>query len=343
MARTPTPLVLTGLVAAGIALFQALLITWFAWPAKSAEPRDLPIVVAGPGPAVTVLQQQLEAARPGAFDVTVVSTESAADDALRDREAYAAFIVGATGVEVHIASAGSPAVATLISQAAQGMAKGQNVEVIDVVASPSSDPRGAGLTAGFMPLIMTSIACGIALLFLVKSHRVRVIGLLAFSVLAGLIAAGLLHGQGVLSGSYLAAAGVIGLVTLSVSAAVSGLGAVLGNPGLGLGALTVFFFGNPISAAASAPELLPQPWGLVGQFLPPGAGSSLLRSVAFFDGAAATRPLLVLLAWAITGLILTAIGHFRDNGKAPSLASAASAAPGITPSPTAKGSAPAAA
>ena len=65
----------------------------------------------------------------------------------------------------------------------------------------------------------------------------------------------------------------------------------------------MIFVGNPLSAAASAPEMLPQPWGDVGQFLPPGAGVSALRSVAFFDGAAAGTPILVLSVWLVAGLV----------------------------------------
>jgi hypothetical protein len=81
---------------------------------------------------------------------------------------------------------------------------------------------------------------------------------------------------------------------------------VLGAGGIGLAVLAVFLLGNPLSGLTSAPELLPQPWGAVGQFLPPGAGGSLLRSVAFFDGAGAAVPAWVLAAWAGVALLLTA-------------------------------------
>jgi len=122
--------------------------------------------------------------------------------------------------------------------------------------------------------------------------------------------------MGILTGPYLATAGVIGLVALAISAGVAGLGAALGRPGIAVGVLAVFLVGNPISGIASAPELLPQPWGTIGQFLPPGAGGTLLRSVAFFDGAGATRSLWVLAAWAVGGLLLAAVGHYRDRAAA---------------------------
>jgi hypothetical protein len=75
--------------------------------------------------------------------------------------------------------------------------------------------------------------------------------------------------------------------------------------------LLVFLFGNPISAVAAAPELLPQPWGEIGQLLPPGAGATLLRSAVFFDGAGSAAPLWTLLAWAAAGLVVLVVGRRR--------------------------------
>jgi hypothetical protein len=109
-----------------------------------------------------------------------------------------------------------------------------------------------------------------------------------------------------LPGDYLANAAVVGLVALAMAAAVAGLGTLLGAGGVALAALAVFLLGNPLSGLTSAPELLPQPWGMVGQFLPPGAGGTLLRSVAFFDGAGAAVSGWVLGAWAGVGLVLAA-------------------------------------
>jgi hypothetical protein len=93
---------------------------------------------------------------------------------------------------------------------------------------------------------------------------------------------------------------------------VAGLGTAFGHVGLGVGAATVLLLGNPLSGVASAPELLPQPWGEIGQFPPPGAGGTLLRSVAFFDGAAAAAPLAVLSGWVAVGLALFLAGGVRS-------------------------------
>jgi len=307
MSRTPPPAARAVLIIIGVVFVQALLASWFIWPAKKTAPRDLPVVVAGPAPAATAMADRLRAERPGAFDVRTVADATAADDALRNREAYAAFVLGPDGVSLHVASAASPTAAALLTQAAQQLGSGRPVPVVDVVATPADDPRGAGFAGGFLPLLLTSIVAGASLALAVASRAVRLIGLLAYGVLAGLVAAAVQHGMGVLEGSYLAAAGVDGLLVLAIASAVAGLTAVLGRAGVALGALLLFVLGNPISAVASAPQLLPQPWGAIGQLLPPGAGATLLRDVAFFDGAGATVPLIVLASWAVVGLVLVAL------------------------------------
>ena len=75
---------------------------------------------------------------------------------------------------------------------------------------------------------------------------------------------------------------------------------------------------NPWSGVASAPELLPEPAGVIGQWLPTGAAGSALRSVAYFDGAAVGGPLVVLAAWAVAGLALVAAGRARAGARQPS-------------------------
>jgi hypothetical protein len=107
-----------------------------------------------------------------------------------------------------------------------------------------------------------------------------------------------------LSGSYWANSGAIALTATAIALTLVGLHALLGPPGIGLGAVVLFLLGNPLSGVASAPEMLPSGWGTLGQLLPPGAGAGLLRSTAFFDGAASGGPLLVLGCWAAGGAAL---------------------------------------
>ena len=114
-----------------------------------------------------------------------------------------------------------------------------------------------------------------------------------------------------LEGDWVVNAGVLGLTVLAVGGAVAGLAALFGRAGAAFGALLMVLVGNPLSGVSSAPELLPQPAGAIGQLLPPGAGGSLLRSTAFFDGAGGTVLLAVLAAWVVLGLLLTWMAAMR--------------------------------
>jgi hypothetical protein len=123
------------------------------------------------------------------------------------------------------------------------------------------------------------------------------------SVVAGAIVSMLGRpGMSVIEGEWIASAGVLALTMFAVASLLAGLNALLGHAGLALGAMLMVLVGNPWAGVTSAPELLPSGIGLTGQLLPPGAGGNLLRSTAFFDGAAASGHLAVLLGWGAIGL-----------------------------------------
>ncbi|MFC5752707.1 hypothetical protein [Actinomadura rugatobispora] len=301
-------------VALGAAVLQLLMILAFSWPAVRSAPHDVPIVTAGPQAAAVA--QRLEHELPGAFKVTGVADEAAARAALTDREAYGAIVTTPSGPRVLTASAASPVISQQLTQMAQQMSGARGGAVQDVVPIDSDDPRGAGFGALALPLIMSSLAAAVLLFFGVSGVGARAVGLVSFAVLGGLGATWLAQGWlSVLPGSYLLVASVMALAILAVSATVSGLASAVGRAGIGLGALTLLLLGNPLSGATSAPELLPQPWGEIGQLLPPGAAATLLRSVAYFDGAGSTGPLIVLLSWAVAGLVLLGLGGLRSRGK----------------------------
>jgi hypothetical protein len=84
------------------------------------------------------------------------------------------------------------------------------------------------------------------------------------------------------------------------------------------------FVGNPWSGNVTAPELLPEAAGFVGQLLPPGAGGQLLRSTAFFDGAGAGGHLAVLLVWIGLGFgAVLAAAQLRQRAAEPGVDDAA--------------------
>ncbi|MDW4906462.1 ABC transporter permease [Streptomyces sp. ADMS] len=293
-----------------IPVLVALALWAFAWPAARTAPRDLPLGVAGPAAAVTQVEQQLSA-HEGAFEIHHYADEAAARDAIENRTVYGAVVVTAQGPKLLTASAASPLVSQLLQQAVttQAARSGTQVTTVDVVPAAASDPRGGAFGASVLPLALAGVAAG-AVVTLLGLRGVRAAGaLLAAAALVGVVAAAIAHSWlGVLTGDWWTEAAALGLTALAVSGAVAGLAALLGTAGIGLGGLTVVLIGNPFSGASSAPQLLPEPAGTIGQWLPPGAGASLLRSVSFFDGAAAFGPALTLAWWAALGLGAVLLG-----------------------------------
>ncbi|MFH8581427.1 ABC transporter permease [Streptomyces zaomyceticus] len=293
--------------------FVVALTLWaFAWPASRTAPRDLPIGVAGPATAVTALEQGF-ARHEGAFEVHRYANETAARAAIEDRHVYGAVVVTPGGTELLTASAASPVVAGLLREAVTAQApEGTKVAVTDVVAAPADDPRGAVLASSLLPLALAGAAAGVVTTLLGLRGGRAVAALAGASALAGVVGAALAHSWlGALSGNWWAEAGVLSLTVLAIGSTFAGLAALVGKPGLGLGALLMILLGNPFSGVSSAPELLPTAVGTLGRWLPPGAAGSALRSVSSFEGAAVGGPLLVLSLWAVAGVTATALGSRR--------------------------------
>lgn len=300
-----------GVVGAVVAV-QAVLVVLFGWPAARATPHDLPIAVAGPPSVIGPLVGGLTAARPGAFSITHVRDTASARAAVTGRDVYAAITVDPSGVTMFTASAASPTVAQLLTQAIPTAIRSHAptipVQVHDLAPNPAGDPHGAVPASTLIPVTITSLVAGALLALLAGSALAIVTGLLAVALLGALTTTLVVQSWlGALSGSYLTNAAVLALVIIAIAATTAALARHLRAPGIALTAVTIFFFGFPFSGATSAPELLPQPWGNLGQGLPAGAASTALRSVAFFDGAGAAHPLLILTLWTIAALTLLAL------------------------------------
>jgi hypothetical protein len=286
-----------------VPLVVAAILALFAWPAAKVGPRDLPVGVTGPA---TIDDPR--------FDVHHYASESEARTAIEDREIYGAFVAGP---KVLIASAASPAVAQALTHAAAE----SDAEVEDVVAA---SPSGGALASSLLPLVLAGLLTGALAAGITSSPARRALLVLGGSLLSGLAATAIVQGWlDVVGGDWVANAAVLSLTVLAIAAVASGLDALIGKAGLIITALTMVFIGNPFSAIATGPEMLPTPAGFIGQLLPPGAGGNLLRSTGFFDGAGAGRHAAVLAAWALLGFAALAAAWLR--GRRPVVVAAAPA------------------
>jgi hypothetical protein len=276
----------------------ALVLTLFAWPNARLEPRDLPVGVAGAPAAAETVEQRL-AAREGAFEITRYSDEAAVRRGIEDREVYGAFVATPAGAKVLTSSAASPTVAQILTHAAsEGGAATAPVQ--DVVAA---SPAGGALASSVLPLVIAGLLTGAAGVALASGGLARAGLVLAGSVLAGLVATAIVQSWlDVVQGNWAANAAALSLTVLAIAFVVAGLEALLGKAGVIAAALAMILIGNPFSGVGTAPELLPQPAGAIGQLMPPGAGGNLLRSTGFFEGAGAAEHLTVLVIWALVGM-----------------------------------------
>lgn len=189
------------------------------------------------------------------------------------------------------------------------------MKYIDVAPLTSDDPNGSGVAALALPLALGGTLSAVALATMFRRSRTRrIVGSLAFSMVAGLAATVLLRFVlGTVDGAFWGTSAAVGLGIAAISLTVLGLESLLGYVGIGVGALTMVFVANPLSGIASGSAWLPQPWGDIGQFLPIGAAGTLIRSTAFFDGAGSVNALLVLGGWVILGLSLLAMSTRRHS------------------------------
>jgi uncharacterized protein DUF3533 len=214
-----------------------------------------------------------------------------------------------------MASAASPSVAALLEQtfAAAARTQGKALVVRDLAPLPSSDSRGATAFSAVLSLIIAGIM-GSTVIYLLGQHRsppVRLAAMVALGIGAGLVTALVTNVVvGAFPGHFLAVWGVAALFVLALGLPIAAFQVLVGAAGTAIGAVMFLVIGNPASGGSSAPELLPGFWRVLSQLLPPGAATTAMRDVVYFDGHGMTRALIVLGSYAILGAIVVFTVHF---------------------------------
>jgi hypothetical protein len=276
----------------------------FAWPAARVSPRSVPVGIVSTSPV----------APPAGFSFRPYADAAAAKEAIRTRHVYGAFVITPNDVTVLKASAASPAVAQLLDTAGSAMASAAKARLtsVDVVPTARSDPRGLVLSSALLPLTICSIlVAAVVMLFLGQVSTRHRLGGLVGTALAGGLGAYLIAQEflGALPHQPLETWAALSLTMLAICAPTAGLLAHAGPPGIGVAAAVMVFVGNPFSGVTSAPQLMPSAVDHIGQLLPPGAGASLVRNAAYFNGSDSAGHLLVLGLWSAFGLAAVFLGR----------------------------------
>ena len=91
------------------------------------------------------------------------------------------------------------------------------------------------------------------------------------------------------------------LVVFAAAATTVAFQVLWGVIGIGVTILLFVVMGNPSAGGSYPATLLPPFWRTVGQWLPPGAGTTAVRNTVYFSGNAIDRPLWVLAGYAVLG------------------------------------------
>lgn len=301
------------------ALMSALLLP-FTWPAATAEPRNVPIGLAGPAQLTETIAEKIDSQRPGAFTIEFFDTTREAAVAIRSKEIFGAIEVGAQ-TRTFVASASNSGMAQAINElgstinesvmASQGV-HFPTLDKVDIAPLPEEDPRGQVLGSASLPLVIAGISLG-ALAAMRGGPRWTQISIVTVgSLVTGYSLAYILnHGLAVLPGG-------LWLTSLAVSGMIGAIGFTLlgahrlaGIVGLGLFASTFFLLGNPLSGISIPAEFYPDGWGTLGQLMPLGAGFELIKRVNFFELAETSSQWWVLGTWILLGVTMWSLSFFR--------------------------------
>ena len=295
----------------------SLLVLAFSWTSVTSSAKDIPLAITGSAAQVDAVTATLEANGSHTFVITAVDSRADAVDLIEDRTVLGAVVLDAAP-EVLTTSAGSPIVSQLLATVAGqlGQQSGADVTVTDVVPLAETDARGAGLSVASFPLVIMGLLGGVLFSLIVAGTRQRITGVVLYSIVSAFAVGGILQGLlQILQGDFLMNVAAIALSTLGSAAFVLGLHSLLGQKGIPIGAITLMFIANPISAATQPAQFLVGPWGAIGQWFVPGASATLLRDLSYFPGASALSfAWAVIAVWALAGIALTVIGgNFRKT------------------------------
>ncbi|WP_172119895.1 hypothetical protein [Actinomyces faecalis] len=302
----------------------------FLWPAKTSTPQHLPIGISGPSEAVSTLEHALAEKAPSTFSFVDADDRDDAVSQIEQRETYGAIVLAegpGTAPEVLTAPAGSAVATQMLGQVAAQLqaqlaqaattAGGDPatavVDVTPVVPLSDSDPIGTGLAAASFPLTIGGVLGGVLIALGVSGEIRRLLALIGFGAGGGLVLTLVLQSWfEYIPGDFWLNALAICLSVTATAALIVGCTSLLGRSGTGIAVVLTILLGNPLSAAATPWQFLPEPWGVIGQLLVPGASSSLIRTVSYFPEADASVQWWILISWTVLGVILILTGYYRS-------------------------------
>ncbi|WP_326735355.1 DUF3533 domain-containing protein [Streptomyces sp. NBC_01022] len=331
------------LLVIGVLALQLLFIASYIGALHKPKPTDVPFGVVAPQQVSAQLVTELKNLPGGPLDPRTVTDAATARKQILNRDIDGAVIVDPRGTTdvVLVASGGGTVLANSLTEIITKVDLTQRRTVRSVDVAPASSEDFDGLSSfylvvgwcvgGYLCASILAISAGSR-----PANRQRAVirtGVMALYSIAGGIGGAIIIGPilGALPGSFWGLSGLGALTVFAVGMITLALEALTGIVGIGLAVLIVVVAGNPSAGGAFPLPMLPDFWRAIGPALPPGAGTWVARSIAYFKGNAVTGPLLVLSAWAVVGTVITLLMAMRRKPDAADAPLAGAAGGGSTP------------
>jgi hypothetical protein len=303
------------------------------------SPHDVPIGIVGSGSAVASFADTLQSNSHGALTVHTVSSLATARAEVTDGTLAAAYVPGASQAHLVVASGAQFQLASIAKEIFAPVAAAQHATLVvqDVAALPARDSFGTSVFYLTLVWIIGAYMPGmfVGLMGANLRHRSRLAIIAGASVLLPLLSTGLVHLVGAVDGHFWALWGLGAATAFAVGLLVNGLSYFFGRFVTGV-ALFVFVFLNvPASGGAYPPELVPQPFRFLHDYVIGTGTLDVLRRVLYGVGPEAWHGWLLIGAYAVVGIVLTVVGRVhhlhrtarrKANGAPPSMMVAAQTA-----------------
>lgn len=313
-----------GLVLGGLIVQLAFVISYVG-AFHSPVPHRIPVAVVAPQQASAKIVAQLNGLDGDPVEATAVPSAATARQWVLTREADAAFLFDANGTKdtLLVASAGGPSVSQTATQIAQKIETAQKRQITVTDIRPPNAGDGRGMTSFYLVLgwviggYLTATIMGMAAGSRPANRQrtlIRLAVLALYAVVSGIAGAAVVgpvfHA---LDGHFWALSGIGALVVLASAATALALQTLLGLLGTGVVILLFVVLGNPSSGGVYPAPLLPSFWSAIGQLLPPGAGTTVVRNTVYFSGHATAPALWVLGVYAAGGAVLAWAASWRNE------------------------------
>ncbi|MFJ3789114.1 ABC transporter permease [Kitasatospora sp. NPDC090091] len=305
------------LLVIAVLLLQLGFITSYVGALHEPKPHELSIAVVAPPQVSPKLVAALESVPNEAVKAVTAPDAETATAQIKDQKIYAALVVNPAGTEdtLLVGGARGPSAAKAAEAIVTGLEKsqGRTVKTQDVVPLPRSDTNGLSsfylvigwCVGGYLVASILGVSAGAKP---ANVHRALIrLGTLAlYSVAAG-IGGAVIVGPvlGALSGGFWGLVAVGALVVFAVGAFTMALQCLFDIIGIGIAVLVFVVLGNPSAGGVFPPPMMPAFWRAIGAWIPNGAGTDAARSIVYFDATGLTRPIAVLVVWALVGVGIT--------------------------------------